>query len=149
MISKTNIQGAVVSAPNVLGAGDRPAIGTLELVHHVPGRLRLRSASLKGDARAGKEAGRRLAAIRGVTSVTANPCTGSLLLEYDTTVLPPRDIIGVLASHGYVPAAAKDCIDPGIDPWAGWADPLAGAVKDWVIGAVADRLALALIGALA
>ena len=142
MISKTNIQGAVVSAPNVAGAGDRPAIEKLDLVHHVPERLRLRSASLKGD---GEEAWRRLAAIQGVISVTANPCTGSLLVEYDTTVLPPSDIIDVLASPGYMPAAA----DEGIGPGAGWADRLAGAVKDWVIGAVADRLALALIGALA
>jgi hypothetical protein len=67
------------------------------------------------------------------------------LVEYDTTVLPPNDIIDVLASHGYMPAAA----DEGIDPGAGWADRLAGAVKDWKIGAIADRLALALIGALA
>jgi hypothetical protein len=30
---------------------------------------------------------------------------------------------------------------------AGWADHLASAVKDWVIGAVADRFALVLIRA--
>ena len=145
MISKTNIQGAVVFAPNVTAAVDRPAIGKFDVVHHLPGRLRLRSASLKGDARASEQARRALAAIEGVTSVAANPCTGSLLVEYDPTVLPPSDIIDVLAGHGYMPGAP----DTGVEPDAGWTDQVAGAIKDWMIGAVADRLALALIGALA
>jgi hypothetical protein len=39
--------------------------------------------------------------------------------------------------------------DKEVEPAAGWADHLASAAKDWVIGAVADRLALALIRVLA
>ena len=147
MISKTNIQRAAVAAPNVAGARDFPASVKLDIVHHVPGRLRLRSASLKGDAhaRAREETRRHLAAVRGVTSVTANPCTGSLVVKYDAALLPPSNIIDVLASHGYMLTVA----DKGIEPDGEWAGPLASAVKEWMISAVAERLVLALIGALA
>jgi hypothetical protein len=145
MISKNDLKGAAVSARNVVGAGDCPAIVKLDLVHHLPGRLRLRSAELKGNARAGEEARHRLAAVEGVTSVQANPCTGSLLVEYNTTTLSPDNIIDVLASHGYVSETAEARGEPG----AGWADRLASAVGNWIIGALADQLALALIGALA
>jgi hypothetical protein len=145
MINNANMLGAAVFAPNVAGAGACPAHIKFDLVHHVPGRLRLRSALLRGDVNRSELARRDLAAVEGVTSVAANPCTGSLLVEYDTAVMPPDKIIDVLTSRGYNAATAEERDEPR----AGWADHLAGAVKDWVIGAVADRLALALIAALA
>ena len=47
MISNTDLKGTAVPAPIVAGAGDRPAALEFDLVHHLPGRLRLRSAVLK------------------------------------------------------------------------------------------------------
>jgi len=106
MISNADFKGATVFAPIVAGAGDRPAALQVDLAHHLPGRLRFRSADLKGNARASEEARRGLAQIAGVTSVTVNPSTGSILLEYDPKVIPPSKITDVLASHGY--AASSD-----------------------------------------
>jgi hypothetical protein len=145
MINNTNALGGAVFAPIAAGAGDRLALVKFDLVHHVPGRLRLRSASLRGDGRGSERARHDLASVEGVISVAANPCTGSLLVEYDIAVLRPDKIIDVLTSRGYNAATAEERDEPG----AGWAERLAGAVKDWMIGAVADRLALALIAALA
>jgi hypothetical protein len=129
----------------VAGAGDRPAALKFGVVHHLPGRLRLRSASLKADACGSDEAQRHLARIRGVASVTANPSTGSLLVEYDTAVLRPGEVIDLLASHRYLREAPERDPEPG----AGWSDHLANAVKDWLIVALADRFTLAMIGLLA
>jgi copper chaperone CopZ len=145
MINKTNAMGAAACAPIVAGTGDRPAALKFDVVHHLPGRLRLRTASLKGDARGSDKARRYLARIEGVTSVTANPGTGSLLVEYDTAVLRPADVVGVLVSHGDISAAPAKSAESG----AGWSDHLANAVKDWMIDALADRLAMAMIGLLA
>lgn len=143
MINKTNAMGAAVFAPNVVVAGNRPA-AKFDIAHHLPGRLRLRSRSVGGDARASDEARRHLGQIAGVTSITANPHTGSLLLHYDPDRLTPGKLIEVLETRGYLPAAAAE---EGAE--SGWTGLLASAVTNWMIEALAGRLALALIGALA
>jgi hypothetical protein len=65
MINEANAPGAAEFAPIVAGTGDCPAARNIEIAHHLPGRLRLRSPSLKGDARAGEKAQRHLARIEG------------------------------------------------------------------------------------
>ena len=69
MISNTDLRGAAVPGPILAGAWDSPAALEFYLVHlhHLPGRLRLRSAVLKGNALASEEARRHLAHIDGVT----------------------------------------------------------------------------------
>jgi hypothetical protein len=128
-----------------LGLGIAPVALEFDLAHHLPGRLRLRSAVLKGNALASEEARRHLAQIDGVTSARANPSTGSVLLEYDPNVISPTNVSDVLAAHGYVLRATEAETEAG----AGWADRLASVVKDWVINALADWLVLAMISAFA
>ena len=67
------------------------------------------------------------------------------MLEYDPNVIPATNVSDVLAAHGYVLRATEAETEAG----AGWADRLASMVKDWVINALVDRLALAMISALA
>jgi hypothetical protein len=88
-----------------------------EIVHHVPGRLRLRSASLHRNAPASVAARRRLRHIDGVTAVTANSCTGSLLIEYDRTRLSLDDLRRLLGRHGYVVAGSSQ-VEGGRSPLA-------------------------------
>jgi len=145
MISNTDLKGAAVPAPIVAGAGDRSTALEFDLAHHLPGRLRLRSAVLKGNAFAIEEARHHLAQIDGVTSVKANPSTGSVLLEYDPNVISPSKVSDVLATHGYALGASEAETEAG----AGWADKLASGARDWMINALAERLALAMISALA
>jgi hypothetical protein len=145
MISNTDMKGAAVHAPIAAAAADRPAAFEFALAHHVPGRLRLRSAALKGNASAGEEARHQLAQIRGVTATSANPITGSVLLEYDPSVLSEGRVIDLLAAQGHVLRATE--VEP--EAGSGWADRTASAARDWVINALAERLALAVITALA
>ena len=86
MIENIELRGAAV-AQNVAEAEDRAEALQINLLHHIPGRLRFRSAALKGNACACEMARSRLNRIRGVTSVAANPITGSLLVEYDPATL--------------------------------------------------------------
>lgn len=51
--------------------------------HRTPGRLRVRSADLKGNPRHAQHAQSRLAEMDGVHSVDLNPLTGSLLIHFD------------------------------------------------------------------
>ena len=144
MISNTDMKGAV-RVPIAATAGDCPAAFEFALAHHVPGRLRLRSAALKGNALASEQARHQLAQIRGVRATSANPITESVLLEYDPSVLSAGRVIDLLAAHGYVLPATEVETEAA----SGWADKLASAAMDWVINAPVERLALAVITALA
>ena len=144
MIENIEQKGAAV-AQNVAEAEDRVPAFPINLVHHIRGRLRFRSAALKGAPRAGEIARARLSRIKGVTAVAANPITGSLLVEYDPATLAPTRVIDALSKHGYVAAAEEQRTQGG----GGWADRLASAVGGWIIDALAERLVWVMIGALA
>ena len=144
MIENIELRGAAV-AQNVAEAEDRASALQINLLHHIPGRLRFRSAALKGNACACEMARSRLNRIRGVTSVAANPITGSLLVEYDPATLAPAHVVSALANQGYVAVTEEQSPEAG----GGWADRLANAVKGWIIDALVERLVLVMIGALA
>lgn len=54
-----------------------------DLVHSVPGRLRLKIADKRGDAGYFEDLCARLGELEGVVGVTANAATGSLLVLHD------------------------------------------------------------------
>lgn len=56
-----------------------------ELVHQLPGRLRLRMNGQRGDAAFFADMAKRVAALAGVHAVRANSRTGSLLIGYNGT----------------------------------------------------------------
>ncbi|MDR3301150.1 MAG: ATPase P [Spirochaetaceae bacterium] len=57
-----------------------------------PGRIRLRFAELKNPVIAA-EVLSRIKAIAGISNTELNPLTGSLLVEYDTKILPTEKLI--------------------------------------------------------
>ena len=116
-----------------------PAEFALDLVHHLPGRLRLRSAALKRNAHAIEYQRRQLAEITGVTSVEANPSTGSLLLKYDPTVVPPANVVELFASRGITAHKATGASE------LGWSEELMTALKRSMLEVIAERLMLAVI----
>lgn len=64
-----------------------------------------------------------------------------MLLEYDPSVVSAGRVIDLLAAHGYVIRSADTA-------GRGWADNVASAAMNWVINALAECLALAVITAL-
>jgi hypothetical protein len=57
----------------------------LRIAHHVPGRLRMKVASAKGDSELLDHIRQLFAAIPGVHGTAVNTTTGSLILHYDHT----------------------------------------------------------------
>jgi Heavy metal associated domain 2 len=111
------------------------------VVHHVPGRMRLRSPALKGDVFAIADLRSGFAEIAGITAVTANACTGSVLLEYDPAIVSPDELVEAPVIRGLTRPAAVAA--DGTD--SRWADHLASAVKGWATNALAEQLAFSLI----
>jgi hypothetical protein len=59
----------------------------LQVVHSIPGRIRLKSHKLKGHPRHALEVSRRLAVVQGIHKAEANPTTGSITMRYHPSVL--------------------------------------------------------------
>jgi copper chaperone CopZ len=62
------------------------------VVSFTPGRIRLRFAELK-NAGAAERAKARIKETAGITRVETNSLTGSILIEYDTKILPTEKLL--------------------------------------------------------
>src|SRR5271166_3750461 len=56
----------------------------LQIAHQVPGRIRMKIPSAKGDPVLLEEIQKTFSAIPGIEQVVVNPQTGSVILRYDT-----------------------------------------------------------------
>lgn len=118
-------------------------------VHHVPGRLRIRTAAVKRNPEAAARARQSLSAVAGVLSAEANSVTGSVTLRYDPATISQHDIVAVLRRAGYAhgnpgqdgPASPESVINR-------YADVVAEKIAAFVVKKVLERSAAVLIGAL-
>lgn len=74
--------------------------GVLEVVHALPGRMRLRMPSLRARARALEEFATSLKRLEGIQDVTVNPVLGTALVRYDAAKLTPSLVVAA-ATHGF------------------------------------------------
>jgi hypothetical protein len=56
----------------------------LQIAHQVPGRIRMKIPSAKGNAELLQQISETFGVIPGIEKVTVNPVTGSIVLQYDT-----------------------------------------------------------------
>jgi len=70
-------------------------------MHHVPGRLRIRTPLVKNNKNAATEVERLLLTMPGVDDVTITLTTGSCLVKYDPSMTKRDDIISLLSGEGY------------------------------------------------
>ena len=67
--------------------------GVLEVVHALPGRMRLRMPSLRARARALAEFATSLKRLEGIQDVMVNPVLGTALVRYDAAKLTPSLVV--------------------------------------------------------
>jgi hypothetical protein len=106
-----------VSTSVVPPANDAAPTQVLELVHHHPGRLRVRARALRDDAELAARIAVALEGMPGITRVTQNTRTGSVLVEYEPGLVEPDAIaqrIAVTAEllSPFDPRAAKPVFRP-------------------------------------
>jgi hypothetical protein len=111
--------------------------------HHVPGRLRLRFDSLRDDRSALEAVRRELIGLPGVRSVSPNCLTGSVIVEYDSHILPPVALSEAMRERGFSCAcpAATDAAPTFLTGHA--AEVAAGRLFVWLV----ERLAISVIAA--
>ncbi len=79
-----------------------PLYGKGKVVHHLPGRLRLRVSSVKGNPAALAKIADTLGSVDGVSATEVNPVTGGILVHYDPQLHDaiPSTIARVAESSG-------------------------------------------------
>lgn len=118
-------------------------------IHHVPGRLRVRTMRLKRDPHRAHAAEQLLQDIHGVTAVRANAVTGSIIVNYQRDVVHGDSILEVLAARGYYEPDKVRHADGQFNDLASRAGDAAGkAVFGFMLEKAVERSAVVLIGAL-
>lgn len=102
-------------------AAERPAaLPEAHVEHELPGRVRLRVPSRRGNRGYFADAGQRIAGLAGVRRVQANPLTGGLLVEHaaDTAAVAAfaREHGLFDVQSGAVPAQARALVPAGTPP---------------------------------
>jgi len=94
----------------------------LHVAHQVPGRVRMKVASAKGNPELLKQIGETFGTIPGIERVSVNPATGSVVLHYDTD--RHDEFHGGLERH-YHSAGVQCCSPPNTE-----IDVLANKIAD-------------------
>lgn len=58
----------------------------IQIVHFVPGRIRIKSDQVKGNESLAREIEAKLAGIDGIHQVSVSPVTGSIVVHFDPTI---------------------------------------------------------------
>ena len=70
--------------------------GILEVKHHIPGRIRMSCPNLKNNKDKSSDLINVCDKIPGIISTRINQTLGTILIEYDTNVLHPTLIMGII-----------------------------------------------------
>lgn len=112
-------------------------------IHHIPGRLRVRSAAFRCSAHRGEAAREHLLALDGVEAVQINPRAGSLTVNYDPARLTQSEVLATLERLGCLRAGRRT--DNGVHQ----AGALFGkALVSAVVQRAVEQSARSLVGAL-
>ena len=71
-----------------------------QYIHHVPGRIRVRSKAFRCRSEKARAAESRLLALDGVRQVRVNSHAGSITVHYDSSLLVQSDLLAVLEQCG-------------------------------------------------
>lgn len=74
----------------------------MNYIHSTPGRLRVRSARLRGSPGEGAQLRAHLLALAGVHAVEVNDLLGSILIRYDCALVSVADVWSALFRLGHV-----------------------------------------------
>lgn len=113
-------------------------------IHHVPGRLRVKSPGLKRNAHAAEVTKDHMARLLGVESTEVNSVTGSLVIRYDTRLVGGHTLINTLRSLGHLLPHHGEIHQSG----SGIGQKVSDTVVNKLLETVIERSATALIAAI-
>ncbi len=89
---------------------------TWEIIHHRPGRLRLRHRSIRGDLAGALRVRDATLHVPGVTECTVRPVTGSVLIRFDPDSTNASHLLRILDHARHTPTTEPDELTPDTTP---------------------------------
>lgn len=118
-------------------------------VHSVPGRLRVRIPEIRHQVHRCGEIRDEILSHRGVDSVTVNPVTGSVKIQYDPALADEEQFFNLLAYNGYFDAEKAVGLDEKITASASRTGQAFGrAMVSWAVGRALESNGLGVLAAL-
>jgi len=113
-------------------------------IHHVRGRLRVRTPELKRNDEKARAVQQTIATERGIRSVEVNVLTGSLLVYYDPKLLNAEAVLATIRDRGKLrlERARTQVARPALQA------RVADAMLWWAVEKVVERSVPLVIGAL-
>lgn len=119
------------------------------LVHHTPGRLRVKIPDIQGSPRRTKDVCGLLERLEGIESVSANTKTGSIVILYDESVPVAGKVLTVLKENNYFDESRVVTHDQYIQEAVNTTGRKLGkAVFGWAVGKAVEDTGFALLAAL-
>ena len=115
-----------------------------QYVHHVPGRLRIRSKAFRCSPSSVEAVQEQLRATAGVVEVRHNPRIGSVTVQYDPATDAGRQVLQAFADAGCLPLGTS-----APAPGAGESSELAATFGKAIVTALAQQAVSRSFGTLA
>lgn len=116
-------------------------------VHHIPGRLRIKSSLIKGNRNAAESMRAFIQSVNGINSVAVSPITGSAVITYARDVVTVQDILEELVRYEF-PFGQGTRPEHPADMSPEIAERLVAKIVESFVQSLIERSALALVAAL-
>lgn len=120
----------------------------IKCMHHTPGRLRIKGSHFKCQGERARKAVAALQAMKGVELVQLNGHAGSLTVRYDPEQHTQADLLATLEKVGCLHSDSGSHAGARAQGTAASREGMAGVFGKALVGALAQRTATKLIGAL-
>ena len=116
----------------------------VEPVHHIPGRLRIKSRHFKTFPKEAARLAGRIEQMRGVRSVALSALTGSMVIYYDPRTIDEGVLLGALRAQVPAAQALGEASSPAkrLVPLAG---RVGASIASAILQTVLERSAVAFI----
>ncbi|MEW6664945.1 MAG: HMA2 domain-containing protein [Thermodesulfobacteriota bacterium] len=118
-------------------------------IHTVPGRLRVKIPTMRSNPHADEEMASLFSGHKGIKNIAANPITGSVVINYDPTILDSGRILKALRREGYLTRFTLKTAEEGRQPsLPRTREALGRALFGWAVGNLLENTGLSFLAVL-
>jgi len=121
-------------------------------IHHIPGRLRVRSAAIRRNEFRAEALKALLKSAEGVNSAEVNTLTGSIVVRYDPALTSGQSVADMLRDRGYLTSSTLGDTSAPARDLAAFGGEIGGLVAKkvatYAIETAVERSMFALVAAL-
>jgi hypothetical protein len=118
-------------------------------VHNIPGRLRVKIPKIKSSEEKCQKVERLFRDFDGIENVAVNDITGSVVINYDSNITRPEEILEIFEENNYLDKSQVTTTDKYLQTAASKASQAVGrALFGWAVGRALEANGLSFLAIL-